>query len=39
MKLYKTIEIKCSSCYGKGYVFYGDRYDYSIEPCECVANG
>lgn len=37
MKLYKTLTFDCSACHGKGYLYYGDRFDYSIEPCECVA--
>ena len=35
--MYQTLKYKCDSCYDEGYVFYGDNYDYSIEPCECVA--
>jgi hypothetical protein len=31
--------IKCDTCLGHGVIFYGDDSDYSIEPCECVANG
>lgn len=29
---------ECSGCEGTGMVFFGDNNDYSIEPCECVAN-
>ncbi len=39
MKMYQTLKYKCSSCKDEGYVFFGDNDDYSIEPCECVANG
>lgn len=28
---------KCDTCYGRGIIFVGDKYDYSIEPCECVS--
>jgi hypothetical protein len=37
MKLYQTLEFACKSCHGRGYVFYGDNEDYTIDPCECVA--
>ena len=37
MKMYQTIGFDCGTCYGKGYVFYGDNEDYNIDPCECVA--
>jgi len=26
----------CSACGGHGVIFFGDNYDYNIEPCECV---
>ena len=39
MKMYQTLSYDCSPCGGRGYVFYGDNEDYTIEPCECVANG
>jgi hypothetical protein len=39
MKMYQTLSYKCSPCGGRGYVFYGDNEDYTIEPCECVSNG
>lgn len=33
-----TLErIKCDVCSGHGVIFYGDNYDYNIEPCDCVA--
>lgn len=38
MKMYQTLSFDCSTCYGKGYLFYGDNNDYSIDPCDCVAN-
>ena len=28
----------CSTCRGRGIVFFGDNEDYHIEPCECVAS-
>jgi len=33
-----VLEIKCSTCYGKGLVFFGDANDYNVEPCVCVAD-
>jgi len=27
--------IKCDTCNGYGYLFYGDENDYSVESCEC----
>lgn len=39
MKLYQTLSYDCGSCHGTGYLFYGDNEDYTIDPCECVANG
>jgi hypothetical protein len=27
---------KCSLCYGKGVIYVGNRYEYTIEPCECA---
>ena len=30
---------ECSTCSGRGLVFFGDNNDYHIDPCECVANG
>ena len=27
----------CSMCYGRGVVYVGDRFDYTIEPCEVCA--
>jgi hypothetical protein len=36
MKMYQTISFDCSVCSNRGYVFYGDNKDYSIEPCDCV---
>jgi len=38
MKLYQTLTFDCSTCYGKGYLFYGDNEDYNIDPCDCVVN-
>jgi len=32
-------QINCDECYGHGVIFYGDNDNYSVEPCECVANG
>lgn len=37
MKLYQTLSFDCSTCYGKGYVYWGNAEDYSVEPCDCVA--
>lgn len=28
--------IDCSDCNGVGVIFYGDDYDYSVEPCGCT---
>ena len=28
--------VDCQNCGGRGVVFFGDNYDYSIEPCVCV---
>lgn len=39
MKMYQTFSYDCSLCKGKGYLYYGDNEDYSIEPCECVKEG
>ncbi len=36
--MYQTLGYDCSTCHGRGYVFYGDNEDYTIDPCECVAN-
>ena len=36
MKMYQTLGYDCSACDSRGYVFYGDNEDYSIEPCDCV---
>jgi hypothetical protein len=34
-----TVEtIKCSECYGQGYIFYGDSDNFGVEPCECVSD-
>jgi hypothetical protein len=24
----------CSSCYGRGYLYFGDKQDWDIQPCE-----
>jgi hypothetical protein len=32
----KTID--CSTCYSRGYIFFGDNDDCAIEPCDCVLN-
>ncbi len=28
--------MKCSICYGKKVIYQGDRFDYTIEICECA---
>lgn len=28
--------MKCSMCYGRKVVYVGDKYEYTIEPCECA---
>ena len=31
-----VLTIDCSTCHGRGLVFFGDENDYSVEPCQCV---
>jgi hypothetical protein len=28
--------MKCSMCYDRKVVYVGDKYEYTIEPCECA---
>jgi hypothetical protein len=35
MKVIKTLEFDCDTCYGKGWLFYGGNEDYNVEPCDC----
>ena len=32
------ISFPCDTCHDYGVVFLGDNNDYSIEPCDCVAD-
>ena len=32
----KTLTANCGTCYGKGYLYYGDEETFDIEPCDCV---
>lgn len=27
----------CQICYGAKVLYYGDKEEYDVEPCECVA--
>lgn len=36
MKMYQTLDFDCGTCYGKGFVFFGDNNDYTIDPCDCI---
>ena len=38
MKMIKTIQFDCDTCYGKGWLFYGGNEDYNVEPCDCNPN-
>ena len=38
MKLYQTFTFDCGSCHDTGYLYWGDNEDYSVEPCQCVAD-
>ena len=29
--------MNCSMCYGRSVVYVGDKYEYTIEPCEKCA--
>lgn len=33
-----VLTINCTTCYGNGYVFFGDENDFGTEPCDCVLN-
>ena len=28
--------IECDDCGGAGFIFFGDNYNFDIEPCDCV---
>jgi hypothetical protein len=32
MKMYQTLGYDCGTCHGRGYVFYGNNEDYTIDP-------
>jgi len=35
----KTLEIaNCETCYGKGWLYYGDEDTFDVEACQCSTN-
>jgi len=35
-ELTNVTAIECDDCGGAGFIFFGDNYDFDIEPCDCV---
>jgi len=27
--------LSCQTCYGQGWLYYGNEEDWNIDPCEC----
>lgn len=34
----EIISAPCDECGGAGFIFFGNEYDYDVEPCDCVAD-
>ena len=34
--LKEIIAVACDECGGAGFLFFGNEYDYDVEPCDCV---
>lgn len=34
----EIIGVTCEECGGAGFLFFGNEYEYDVEPCECVAD-
>jgi hypothetical protein len=35
MKELYTQILECETCYGKGWLYYGDEDNYDVEACQC----
>jgi hypothetical protein len=35
MKELYTQILECDTCYGKGWLYYGDENNYDVEACQC----
>jgi hypothetical protein len=35
-QLIEVVSAPCDECGGAGFVFFGNEYDYDVEPCDCV---
>jgi len=37
MKEYvEIVAANCEDCGGAGFIFFGNEYEYDVEPCDCV---
>ena len=35
LKAIQTYSFDCDTCYGKGWLFWGDAENYDVEACDC----
>jgi len=32
----EIISVACEDCGGAGFIFWGNKYEYDIETCDCI---